>query len=466
MLRQRLKKKTTDFGDMMTNEKKITVYGAGLAGCEAAYQASKLGVKVELYEMKPEKYTPAHSSPLFAELVCSNSLRADSVTNAIGLLKEELRIMDSLIMEAADATKVPAGGALAVDRVRFSEYITERIKNDPNITVIEAEADRVKDSEISVIATGPLTSSPMAEYIKSKLGMSGLHFFDAAAPIVDADSIDMNVAFKASRYGKGAPDYINCPMTREQYDVFYNELINAREAELHDFDKDSQEKLTVFEGCMPVEVMAKRGYDTLRYGPLKPVGLEHPITGESYFAVVQLRKENNEGTMYNIVGFQTHLAFPEQRRVFGLIPGLENAQFLRYGVMHRNTFLNSPEYLLSDYSMKDRPNVFFAGQMTGVEGYIESAASGFVAGLNAARRALGEESVIFDTRTVIGAMANYIMCGGTGKFQPMNANFGIVTPLEKRVKGGKSAKNEALAARALEIIKNYKNQGAVSNDTE
>ncbi len=441
----------------MSNEKKITVYGAGLAGCEAAYQAAKRGIKVDLVEMKPEKYTPAHTSPLFAELVCSNSLRADSVTNAVGLLKEELRRMGSLIMEAADATRVPAGGALAVDRVKFSEYITERINSNPNITVIAREADSVNADEVSVIATGPLTSSPMADFIQNELGMDGLHFFDAAAPIVDAESINMDVAFKASRYGKGDPDYINCPMTKEQYDIFYNELINAREAELHDFDKESQKKLTVFEGCMPVEVMAKRGYDTLRYGPLKPVGLEHPVTGESYYAVVQLRKENNEGTMYNLVGFQTHLAFPEQRRVFGLIPGLENAEFLRYGVMHRNTYLNSPEYLEADYSSRKHPNVFFAGQMTGVEGYIESTASGFVAGLNAARRVMGEEPVIFDTRTVTGAMANYVKTGSRGKFVPMNANFGIVTPLEKRVKGGKSAKNEALSVRALELMENYKN---------
>ncbi len=440
----------------MSNEKKITVYGAGLAGCEAAYQAAKRGITVDLVEMKPEKYTPAHTSPLFAELVCSNSLRADSVTNAVGLLKEELRRMGSLIMEAADATRVPAGGALAVDRVKFSEYITEKIKSNPNINVIEREADSVNKDEVSIIATGPLTSSPMAEYIQNDLGMDGLHFFDAAAPIVDAESIDMEIAFKASRYGKGDPDYINCPMTKEQYDLFYNELVNAREAELHDFDKESQKKLTVFEGCMPVEVMAKRGYDTLRFGPLKPVGLEHPVTGENYYAVVQLRKENNEGTMYNLVGFQTHLAFPEQRRVFGLIPGLENAEFLRYGVMHRNTYLNSPEYLEADYSSRKYPNVFFAGQMTGVEGYIESTASGFVAGVNAARRVNGEEPIIFDTRTVIGAMANYVKCGSTGKFVPMNANFGIVTPLEKKVKGGKSAKNEALSVRALEIIETQK----------
>lgn len=436
-------------------ENRITVYGAGLAGCEAAYQAAERGVKVTLVEMKPEKYTPAHTSPAFAELVCSNSLRADSVTNAVGLLKEELRRLGSLIMEAADATKVPAGGALAVDRVKFSEYITDKIKNHPNIEVVAKEADRIEDGEISVIATGPLTSDKMSDYIKNELGFEGLHFYDAAAPIVDFESINMDIAFKASRYGKGDADYINCPMNKEQYDAFYNELVNAREAELHDFDRESQKKLTVFEGCMPVEVMAKRGYDTLRYGPLKPVGLENPVTGESYYAVVQLRKENNEGSMYNLVGFQTHLAFPEQRRVFSMIPGLENAEFLRYGVMHRNTYINSPEYLSADYSVKGKPYVFFAGQMTGVEGYIESCASGFVAGLNACRKALGKDSVIFDNATVIGAMASYVSVGGTGKFVPMNANFGIVRPLDKRVKGGKQAKNTALAERALAIIDSY-----------
>ena len=439
------------------SDKVIRIYGAGLAGCEAAWQAARLGVKVELVEMKPKKFTPAHTSEGFAELVCSNSLRSDSTTNAVGLLKEELRILGSLIMEAADATRVPAGGALAVDRVKFSDYITQKIKNHPNITVIEEEADGVDTEQISVIATGPLTSGKMADFIRDSLGFEGLHFFDAAAPIVDADSIDMSVAFKASRYGKGDADYINCPMNKEQYDAFYDALINAREAELHDFDRESQKKLTVFEGCMPVEVMAKRGYDTLRYGPLKPVGLEHPETGESYYAVVQLRKENNEGTMYNLVGFQTHLAFPEQRRVFSMIPGLENASFLRYGVMHRNTYLNSPQYLNADYSARSFPNVYFAGQMTGVEGYVESCASGFVAGVNAAARANGESPVIFDDATVIGAMADYVSRGGTGKFVPMNANFGIVRPLGYKVKGGKDAKNTVISERALSLIKDFVN---------
>ena len=375
----------------MSDNKFVNVYGAGLAGCEAAWQIAERGVRVKLYEMKPHKYTPAHHSEGFAELVCSNSLRSDSVINAVGLLKEEMRRLGSLIMEAAENTKVPAGSALAVDRELFSAFITEKIKNHPLIEVIEQEMCEVNSDEITVIATGPLTSDKMAEYIENELGCSGLHFFDAAAPIVDFSSINMDVAFFASRYDKGDADYINCPMTKEQYDVFYTELVNAREAEIKEFDREEQnKKLQVFEGCMPVEVMAKRGYDTLCYGPLKPVGLVDPRTQRESFAVVQLRKENKEGTMYNIVGFQTHLAFPEQRRVFRLIPGLENAEFLRYGIMHRNTYLNSPGLLKNDYSMIKNPNIFFAGQMTGVEGYIESAGSGLVAGINAAARAKGE----------------------------------------------------------------------------
>ena len=437
----------------------INIYGAGLAGCEAAWQAANRGVKVNLYEMKPHKYTPAHHSPKLAELVCSNSLRSDRITNGVGLLKEEMRRLGSLIMEAALATRVPAGSALAVDRELFSDYVTDKIKNHPNITFIEKEADCVSSDTISVIATGPLTSSAMADYISGTLGCGSLHFFDAAAPIVDFSTINMDVAYFASRYGKGDADYINCPMTKEQYDAFYNELINAKEAELKEFDKNEQKDITVFEGCMPVEVMAKRGYETLTYGPLKPVGLEDPRTGEEYYAVVQLRKENLEGTMYNLVGFQTHLTFPEQKRVFRMIPGLENAEFLRYGVMHRNTYLNSPGMLKPDYSMVNNPDVFFAGQMTGVEGYIESAASGLVAGLNAAIRALEarEESVIFPETTMIGAMAAYVSRGGlSGRFTPMNANFGLVEPLGYKVKGGKVAKYEVVAARSLEKIDEYK----------
>ncbi len=437
-------------------EKKINVFGAGLAGCEAAWQAAERGVKVSLYEMKPKKLTPAHHSAGFAELVCSNSLRSDSVSNAVGLLKEELRILGSLIMEAADATRVPAGSALAVDREKFSEYITEKIKNHPNIEVIEEEAVAISNSEITVIATGPLTSDSMAEYIENELLCGSLHFFDAAAPIVSKESIDMEKAFFASRYDKGDADYINCPMNEEQYNAFWQALVTAEEAELKEFDKNEQKKIKVFEGCMPVEEMAKRGRDTLLFGPLKPVGLIDKRVGKQSHAVVQLRRENVEGTMYNIVGFQTHLTFPEQRRVFRMIPGLENAEFLRYGIMHRNTYLNSPDILNCSYEMRKREGIFFAGQMTGVEGYIESAGSGFVAGLAAAKKALGEDNVTFSKRTMLGAMAHYVSEGGASDFKPMNANFGIVEPLEKRVKGGKTAKNEALAARALEEIKTIK----------
>ena len=433
-------------------EKTLKVYGAGLAGCEAAWQAAKRGVKVELYEMKPQKFTPAHHSEGFAELVCSNSLRSDSVTNAVGLLKEELRRMGSLIMEAADATRVPAGSALAVDRDKFSGYITEKIKTHPNITVIEREVDKVEDGQITVIATGPLTSDSFAQYISRELVGEGLHFFDAAAPIVDADSINMDVAFFASRYDKGDADYINCPMTEEQYNAFWQALVSAEEAELKEFDKESQKKLKVFEGCMPVEVMAKRGRETLLFGPLKPVGLVDKRTGEQSYAVVQLRRENKEGTMYNLVGFQTHLTFPEQRRVFRMIPGLENAEFLRYGIMHRNTYINSPQKLDNTYNLISRPEVYFAGQMTGVEGYIESAASGFVAGINAAARLLDRERITFSRRTMIGAMAEYVAQGGNGAFVPMNANFGIIEPWPVRVKGGKIAKYEKLSERALEEI--------------
>ena len=451
----------------MENVKVINVLGAGLAGCEAAWQIAKRGLRVRLFEMKPKKYTPAHHSQGFAELVCSNSLRSDRVTNGVGLLKEELYRLDSLIMEAAYATRVPAGSALAVDRDLFSAYITEKIKNHPNIEIIEEEVCSVEEGTITVIATGPLTSSPMAEYIEKELGLAGLHFFDAAAPIVDASSLNMDVVYAASRYDKGDADYLNCPMTREQYDAFYTELITAKEAELKDFDREMQKELKVFEGCMPVEVMAKRGYDTLRYGPLKPVGLVDKRTGEESFAVVQLRKENAEGTMYNLVGFQTHLTFPEQKRVFSMIPGLENADFLRYGIMHRNTYIDSPKYLDADYSLRSNPNIYFAGQMTGVEGYIESAGSGFVAGVNAAMKALGEEKVIFPQTTMLGAMAQYISTGSlSGNFVPMNANFGIVEPLGYRVKGGKVAKYEVIAKRALEVIPEFgKRLGAENYQT-
>ncbi len=428
---------------------RVRVLGAGLAGCEAAWQIATRGVPITLIEMKPSKKTPAHHSNGFAELCCSNSLRSDALSNAVGLLKEEMRRVGSLVLEAADATRVPAGSALAVDRDLFSAYITDRIRSHPLITVEEREVTSLEGEGITVVATGPLTTDPLAADIAALMGGDGLHFFDAVAPIVEFSSINMDVAFFASRYDKGDADYINCPMTKEQYDVFYHELTHAREAELKDFDK---KELKVFEGCMPVEVMARRGYDTLRYGPLKPVGLIDPRVGKEYYAVVQLRKENKEGTMYNLVGFQTHLAFPEQKRVFSLIPGLENATFLRYGVMHRNTYLQSPGFLNDTYAVIARPDLFFAGQMTGVEGYIESAGSGLVAGINAARRALGMEPFSFPRHTMLGAMAGYVANGGMGDFLPMNANFGIVERLSYKVKGGKAKRNEALSERSLEAL--------------
>ena len=449
----------------MMSDVKIKIIGAGLAGCEAAWQAAKLGVKVELYEMKPLKFSPAHHSEGFAELVCSNSLRSNDTSNAVGLLKEELKRMGSLILEAAYATQVPAGSALAVNREEFSQYVTDKIKSNPNITVINEEVTDFNFDEVTVVASGPLTSEALADRISALTGGNELHFFDAAAPIVDFASIDMSKAFFASRYGKGDPeDYLNCPMTEEEYAVFHKELVSAATAPLKAFDKELQEDLTVFEGCMPVEVMASRGYDTLRFGPMKPVGLPVPATGEDAFATVQLRRENKEGTMYNIVGFQTHLTFGEQRRVFGLIPGLENADFFRYGVMHRNTYLNSPKHLTNLYSMRNYPNLFFAGQMTGVEGYIESTSSGFVAGINAALRALGKDPVVFPKETEVGALAAYVSEGGvSSSFQPMNANFGIIAPFDKKIKGGKKCRNEAYAARSLEIISS---QFAFLNDNE
>ena len=440
-------------------EKSITVCGGGLAGCEAAWQAANRGVKVRLVEMKPQKFTPAHHSQGLSELVCSNSLRSDVITNAVGLLKEEMRRLGSLIMEAADATRVPAGSALAVDREKFSAYITERIINHPNIELISREVDSVDENEITVIATGPLTSDAFARYIEERLGASSLHFFDAAAPIVDADTINTDVAFFASRYDKGDADYINCPMNKEQYDAFWEALVSAEEAPLKEFDSEEQKKnVKVFEGCMPVEVMARRGRDTLLFGPLKPVGLVDKRTGAESVAVVQLRKENREGTMYNLVGFQTHLTFGEQKRVFRMIPGLENAEFLRFGVMHRNTYLNSPSMLDERYRLNGS-HVYFAGQMTGVEGYVESAGSGLVAGICAAYEALGNEPPRFPRATMLGAMAYYVANGSTGDFVPMNANFGIIEPLPHRVKGGKIAKNQALADRALSLIDEMKEIG-------
>lgn len=433
----------------------LTVVGAGLAGCEAAWQAARTGVHVRLFEMKPAKRTPAHHTDGFAELVCSNSLRSNSLANAVGLLKEELNRLGSLVMEAAYATRLPAGTALAVDRQGFSDYITEKIKSCPDIEIVNEEVYNIDGDVYTVIATGPLTSAPLAAQTEKLLG-GGLSFFDAAAPIVDAATVNMERAYFASRYGRGDADYINCPMEREEYDRFYTALIGAREAELHDFDTAAQKDLTVFEGCMPVEVMAKRGYDTLRYGPLKPVGLPDPKTGKEPYAVVQLRRDNTCGTMYNIVGFQTHLAIDEQKRVFRMIPGLENAEFLRFGVMHRNTYINSPGRLGANYSVLSQPKTYFAGQMTGVEGYIESAASGFAAGVDAARRLLGKEGFVFPRETAIGALAHYISGTACDNFQPMNINFGIIPPLEKRVRGGKAAKNEAISARSLEITDSIK----------
>ncbi len=429
----------------------INVVGAGLAGCEAAWQAVRLGVAVRLYEMKPQKYSPAHHSEGFAELVCSNSLRSNMLSNAVGVLKEEMRLLDSLIIEAAYASEVPAGSALAVDRELFSQYITEKLRNHPLVTVIEGEVTEIPDG-ITVIATGPLTSDALSESIGKLIGEDYLHFFDAAAPIVSFDSINMEKAFFASRYDKGEAAYINCPFTKEEYDRFYDALISAEEAELKDLDKEAG--LKVFEGCMPVEVMARRGRDTLLFGPMKPVGITVPQTGKEAYAIVQLRQENAEKSMYNIVGFQTHLKFPEQKRVFGMIPGLENAEFLRYGVMHRNTFMNSPKLLDGTYMLRSRPGLYFAGQMTGVEGYVESASSGLVAGLNAARMALGLDGIRFGRESVIGSLASYISDEGVVNFQPMNANFGLVAPLGRKVKGGKKARGEAMGQRAVEYIKN------------
>lgn len=423
----------------------VKVIGAGLAGCEAAWQLAKRGIEVELFEMKPSKFTPAHSYGGFAELVCSNSLRSNMLNNAVGLLKEELRRLGSLIMECADETKVPAGGALAVDRTLFSDLVTKKIMSNENIKVVNAEITEIPDGDV-IIATGPLTSGNLFECIKNLTGSDNLYFYDAAAPIVEYESIDFSSAYKASRYGKGDDDYINCPMTKEEYDIFYHELVNAECTEIKSVDKE-----IVFEGCMPVETMAKRGEETLLFGPLKPVGLEDPKTGKTPYAVVQLRQDNKAGTLYNIVGFQTHLKWGEQKRVFSLIPALKNAEFARYGVMHRNTFINSPLLLDETYNLKSHKNIYFAGQMTGVEGYIESTASGFTAGINMANKLNGKAPVIFGNKTAIGALANYISNGSAADFQPMNVNFGLVEPLGYKVRK-KAEKNLALSERALKII--------------
>lgn len=425
--------------------KKVTVLGAGLAGCECAWQLAKRGIEVRLYEMKPNKMTPAHSSEYFAELVCSNSLRSDELTNAVGLLKAEMRKMGSLIMESADSNRVAAGGALAVDREGFSRYITDKIKSCPNIELVSEEATDFPAGEL-VVATGPLTSDALAEKLEKLCNCTGLHFYDAVAPIVTLESVDMDSAFFASRYDKGTADYVNCPMNEEEYKAFVKELVSAKEAPVHGFDDGG-----VFEGCMPVEVMARRGEETLRFGPLKPVGLRDPRTGKDNYAVVQLRRDNADGTIYNLVGFQTHLTWGEQKRVFSMIPALKNAEFVRYGVMHRNTYLNSPQLLDRYYRLKSDPRISFAGQMTGVEGYVESAASGMLVGIETAARLLELEPVDFPQETAIGALGLYISGGSVGDFQPMNINFGIITPLGYRVKG-KRNKNAEISARSLKII--------------
>ena len=428
----------------------VTVIGAGLAGCEAAWQLAKRGVPVHLIEQKPVSFSPAHHSPLFAELVCSNSLRSDRLQNAVGLLKEEMRRMDSLILTAADKARVPAGGALAVDRDTFSGYITETLKHHSLVTVEEKEITEIPDSP-AIIATGPLTSDALADAIGSMPEVSTLNFYDAAAPIVTADSLDMSKVYRASRYGRG-DDYLNCPMNQEEYDAFVTALLNAETAPIHGFEEKK-----VFEGCMPVESMARRGHMVLAFGPLKPVGLPDPRTGKDPYAVVQLRQDDAAGTLYNLVGFQTRLKFPEQKRVFGLIPGLENAEFARFGVMHRNTFLNSPGLLDSHYQMLTRPGLFFAGQMTGVEGYVESAGSGMVAGICAAMQQLGKPLPDFPRTTALGALAHYVAAENRN-FQPMNVTFGIMEGWPERVRGGKQAKYEKIAARALDTIDGLKKE--------
>ncbi len=428
---------------------KITVIGAGLAGCEAAFAIANRGIKVDLVEMKPLKKSPAHKTDLFAELVCSNSLKAARVDSAAGLLKQEMRELGSICLEAADKAQVPAGGALAVDRNVFSQYITDRVKNHPNITVVNEVICEIPRDGVCVVASGPLTDNALARDIEKLCDAENLSFYDAAAPIVTAESIDFSKAFIASRYGKeDGGDYINCPMNKDEYEQFHCELINAETAPLHEFDK----QLRVYEGCMPVEVLAKRGADSIRFGPLKPVGLRDPRTGHRPWAVVQLRKENSAGTLYNLVGFQTNLKFGEQKRVFSLIPGLESADFVRYGVMHRNSFINSPKLLNRELSLKEHNNIYFAGQLSGVEGYMESAASGIIAGINAANKLLGKPPIILPNFTMIGALLNYITDESVEKFQPMGANFGILPPLDTHIRD-KRERYAALADRSLDFFK-------------
>ncbi|KKI92592.1 tRNA (uracil-5-)-methyltransferase [Bacillus sp. SA1-12] len=429
----------------MYQDQVVNVIGAGLAGSEAAWQLAKRGIQVRLYEMRPVKQTPAHHTDKFAELVCSNSLRANTLTNAVGVLKEEMRILDSVIIKAADECAVPAGGALAVDRHEFAGKVTELVKGHPNVTVINEEVGEIPSGP-TIIATGPLTSKNLSEQLKTLTGEEYLYFYDAAAPIIEKDSINMDKVYLKSRYDKGEAAYLNCPMTEEEFDRFYEALISAETVPLKEFEKE-----IFFEGCMPIEVMAQRGRKTMLFGPLKPVGLEDPKTGKRPYAVVQLRQDDAAGTLYNIVGFQTHLKWGPQKEVLSLIPGLENAEIVRYGVMHRNTFINSPRLLKATYQYKDREDLFFAGQMTGVEGYVESAASGLVAGLNAAHLLLGKDLIEFPNETAIGSMAKYITTANPDNFQPMNANFGIFAELPERIKS-KKERNEMHANRALETI--------------
>lgn len=426
----------------------VNVIGAGLAGCEAAYQIARRGIDVRLYEMKPAKMTPAHKNTDFCELICSNSLKAARTESAAGLLKEEQRRLGSLLMQCADECAVPAGGALAVDRDSFAAMVTQRLRSHPRISIIQAEMTEIPTDAVTVIATGPLTSDALSGRIEQLCG-GGLHFFDAAAPIVTAESIDMERAFTASRYDKGEDDaYINCPMNKEEYEAFRHELVNAERAPRHDVDVQNPK---VYEGCMPIEILAQRGLDTMRFGPMKPVGLRDPRTGHRPWAVLQLRTENAAKTLYNLVGFQTNLRFPEQKRVFGMIPALKNAEFVRYGVMHRNTFLDSPRLLNADYSLRSDTRLFFAGQMTGVEGYMESAGSGLIAGINAAGRVLGEEPFILPAETMNGALANYISDPTVTDFQPMGANLGILPALDEQIRD-KKLRAAAYAKRALEAL--------------
>ena len=427
----------------------VNVIGAGLAGSECAWQLSRRGIKVKLFEMKPQKYSPAHSLKTFAELVCSNSLRAAGLENAPGLLKEEMRAFDSIIIKSADLNSVPAGGALAVDREKFSAYISDVLSANENIEIVSGEVTEIPQGDYTVIATGPLTSDGLSKKIAELTGDEYLHFFDAAAPVVTAESIDFENAYKASRYDKGEACYINCPMNREEYEIFYNELITAECAQLKEFENNK-----VFEGCMPVEVMASRGEQTLLFGPLKPVGLPDPKTGKEPYAVVQLRQDNSEATLYNLVGFQTHLKFGEQKRVFGLIPALKNAEFVRYGVMHRNTYINSPNLLNNMYQLKKNEKIFFAGQITGVEGYIESAASGLAVGLYLSQIIKDGQAKVLPRETAIGALSHYISDETVVKFQPMNINFGIIPSLTERIKK-KREKNLKISERSLKIVNEY-----------